>query len=122
MMWPYAASALTSMRLRLPRMREYYGRAVEIADAIRGLPGLEILPNPVVSPMMHIRLSVGLDDFRERVGEIARSDKIWTFSRPYVSEGPTLQRFELHVGDATLELSVDEIRQLFERLLGVPRA
>jgi threonine aldolase len=122
MMWPYAASALTSMRLRLPRMREYYGRAVEIADAIRGLPGLEILPSPVVSPMMHIRLSVGLDDVRDRVGEIARSDKIWTFSRPYVSEGPTLQRFELHVGDATLELSVDEIRRLFERLLGVPRA
>ncbi len=121
MMWPYAASALTSMRSRLPRMPEYYRRAVEIADAIRGLPGLEILPDPVVSPMMHIRLSVRLDDFRDRVQEIARSDKIWTFARPY-SEGLTLQRFEFNVGDATLELSVDEIRSLFERLLGVSRA
>jgi hypothetical protein len=47
---------------------------------------------------------------------IARSDGVWTFARPFVSEGPALQRCELSVGDATLELSADEIAGLFGRL------
>jgi hypothetical protein len=34
--------------------------------------------------------------------------------------GPKLQEFELHVGDATLELSPEEIRDLFARLVGAP--
>jgi threonine aldolase len=116
MLWPYAASALTALHTRLPRMPAYYRHAVAIAAAIRDLPGVEVLPEPVQSPMMHLRLSVALDEFRTRVIDIARSERIWTFSRPFVSEGPRLQRFELSVGDATLEVSPAEVRDLFERL------
>jgi threonine aldolase len=120
MLWPYAASALTVLRSRLPLMPKYYRHAVAIARAVRDLPGVEVLPEPVQSPMMHVRFSVGLDELRARVADIAKSEKIWTFSRPFFSEGPTLQRFELQVGDATLQLSPGEVRGLFERLLGAP--
>jgi hypothetical protein len=65
---------------------------------------------------------VTLDDLRARIIDIAKSEKIWTLSRPWSSEGPRLQRYELHVGDATLQLSVEEIRGLFERLAGVQAA
>ena len=71
-LWPYAASALSALRARLPRMPAYYRHAVAIAEAVRGLPGVEVLPDPVQSPMMHLRFSVDLDAFRERVVEIAR--------------------------------------------------
>jgi threonine aldolase len=117
-MWPYAASALTALRERLPRMPKYYRHARAIARAVRDIPGVEVMPSPVQSPMMHVRFSVTLEDLKARVIEIAKTDGIWTFSRPWVSEGPTLQRFELHVGDATLQLSASEIRGLFERLAG----
>lgn len=120
MMWPYAASALTVLRERLPRMPTYYRHALAIARAVRDVPGVEVIPRPVQSPMMHVRFSTTLDDLRARVIKIAKSEKIWTFSRPWVSEGPTLQRFEVHVGDATLQLSPREIRRLFERLVGLP--
>jgi hypothetical protein len=73
----------------------------------------------VQSPMMHVRFAARLDRLRARVIAIARSDKIWTFSRPFVSEGPALQRYELQVGDATLALTPKEVRALFERLIGV---
>ena len=119
MMWPYAASALTVLRERLPRMPRYYRHAMAIARAVRDIPGVEIMPNPVRSPMMHVRFSVSLEDLEARVIEIAKTEKIWTFSRTWVSEGPMLQRFELHVGDATLQLEPDEIRNLFERLVGL---
>jgi threonine aldolase len=118
MLWPYAASALTVLRSRLPMMPRYYQHARAIARAVRDIPGVEVLPNPVQSPVMHIRFAVTLARLQARVIDIARSEKVWMFSRPWASEGPRLQRFELHVGDATLELSANEIRGLFERLAG----
>ncbi len=118
MMWPYAASALTVLRSRLPMMPRYFKHAVAIGRAIAEVPGVEVLPDPVRSPMMHVRVPISLTEMRRRVIDIAKSEKVWTFSRPFFSEGPRLQRFELSVGDATLELGVDEIRSLFARLAG----
>jgi threonine aldolase len=119
MMWPYAASALTVLRSRLPLMPRYHRHALAIARAVRDIPGVEVLPTPVQSPMMHVRFAARLDRLRARVIAIARSEQIWTFSRPFVSEGPALQRYELHVGDATLALTPKEVRGLFERLVGL---
>jgi threonine aldolase len=120
MLWPYAASALSVLRSRRPLMPKYYRHAVAIGRAVRDLPGVEVLPDPVQSPMMHLRLSVGLDELRARVIDIAKSEKVWTFPRPFVSEGPRLQRIEFQVGDATLEFTVDEVRGLLERLVREP--
>jgi threonine aldolase len=120
-MWPYAASALAALRLRLPRMPRYYRHCVAIADAVRDLPGVEVLPFPVQSTLMHVRFSVDLETLREQVAEIARSEKVMTFGRPWASVGPRLQEFEFQVGDATLELSAEEIRDLFARLTGASR-
>jgi threonine aldolase len=117
-LWPYAASSLSALRTRLPRMPAYYRHALAIATAIRDVPGIDVLPDPIQSPMMHLRLSVSLDEFRERTVQIARSDKVWMFSRAWASLGPNLQEFELSVGDATLKLSPDQIRELFVRLTG----
>jgi threonine aldolase len=120
-MWPYAASALAALRLRLPRMPAYYRHCVAIADGVRDLPGVEVLPDPVQSTLMHVRFSVDLETLRGRVAQIARSEKVMTFVRPWSSLSPRLQEFEFQVGDATLELSVEEIRDLFARLAGTSR-
>jgi threonine aldolase len=120
MLWPYAASALTALRAQLPLMPKYYRHALRVARALRDLPGVEVLPDPVQSPMMHIRLHTGVEDFRAQVIDIAKSEHIWTFARPFFSEGPRLQRVELQVGSATLELSAQEIRGLLERLVAKP--
>jgi threonine aldolase len=121
-LWPYAAAAQTALRMRLPRMPAYYRHAHAIAAAVRDIPGIEVMPEPVQSPMMHVRFSADLDAIRERVVDIARTDKVWTFARPWASLGPKLQEFELSVGDATLELSPEEIRELFVRMVETPRA
>jgi threonine aldolase len=120
MLWPYAASALAVLRSRLPLMPAYYRHAQAIARAVRDVPGVEVLPDPVQSTLMHIRFSATLKDLQRRVIDIAKAEGIWTFSRTWASEGPRLQRFELHVGDATMALSAAEIRALFERLVGSP--
>ncbi|MGH9029707.1 MAG: threonine aldolase family protein [Acidimicrobiales bacterium] len=116
-MWPYAASALTVLHERLPKMSRYYRHAVAIAKALQGAPGVEVLPCPVQAPMMHLRLKVTVEELRARAIEIAESDRVWTFSRPFVSEGSHLQRCELSVGDATLEISAAEMRSIIGRLV-----
>jgi threonine aldolase len=121
-LWPYAAAARTALHMRLPKMPAYYRHALAIATAVRDIPGIEVMPEPVQSPMMHVRFSASLDAIRERVVDIARTDKVWTFARPWSSLGPKLQEFEFSVGDATLELSPDEIRDLFVRMVETPRA
>ena len=71
--------------------------------------------------MMHVRLAVTAEQLRARAIEIAESDGIFTFGRPFQSDSPRWQRCELSVGDATLGLPAAEIRLLFERLVGGTR-
>ncbi len=116
-MWPFAAAAMSALDRRLPMMPRYHRHAVAIGRALKDVPGVEVLPYPVQSAMMHLRLSVGRKELRDRALAIARRDGVWTFASPFVSEGPRLQRVELPVGDATLQLKPDEIRSLISRLV-----
>jgi threonine aldolase len=120
MMWPYAASARTVLAARLPRMPAYFRHAKAIAKALRGVEGVEVLPDPPQSPMLHVRLAVSLDGLVANAKSIARSNSVWTFARPFATEGPALQRCELSVGDATLALSSEEIATLLGRLATTP--
>ena len=117
MMWPYAASARTVLATRLPRMPAYFRHAKAIGRALRGVHGVEVLPDPPQSPMLHVRLAVTLDGLIANAKRIARTDKVWTFARPFATEGPALQRCELSVGAATMELSAEEVAGLIGRLV-----
>ena len=115
-MWPYAASALNVLEMRLPRMGTYYRHAVNISKALVNLPGVEVLPSTVQSSMMHLRLALTADELRERALDIARREKVWTFARPFASDGGSLQRIEFTVGDATLLFTPEEVRDLIGQL------
>lgn len=116
-LWPYAASALSSLQLRGDRFAEYFDRAQKISRVLQRIDGIEILPFPVQSPMMHVRVSGPVDSVRSRMLDVARKERVWMFGGPYDTEGPKLQRFEFNVGDATMAFSIKEIGQLFERVV-----
>lgn len=118
MMWPYAASALTVLRERPVLMAKYFRHARAIARELREIEGLEVLPERVQSPMMHVRLSGSVKQIHQRVLEIVTKQKVMTFSRPYTSEGPRLQRFEFQVGSATMAFTPREVAHLFKQLTG----
>jgi threonine aldolase len=120
-LWPYAASALTSLRQRGDRFASYYEHAQKIARVLKRIDGIEILPFPVQSPMMHVRVSGRCDSVRARMIDIARRDGVWMFGGAYDTEGPALQRFEFNVGDATMDFTLKEIGQLFERVVASGR-
>jgi threonine aldolase len=116
-MWPYAAAALAALRTRLPLMPRYFEHALSVAEALKDLPGVRVLPNPPQSPMMHLQLEVTVPALEQRALHLADREKIWTMPRPFATEGPDLQRVELSVGDGTLEFEPGEVRDLVDRLV-----
>lgn len=117
-LWPYAASALQCLGERLPRMAAYHEHALAIADALRDVDGVRVLPDPPQAPMMHIALATTAEELEARALRIAARDGIWTYPRAYAADGPSLQRIELSVGDATLGFSAEEVRDLIAELAG----
>jgi hypothetical protein len=49
---------------------------------------------------------------------MAEDERIWTWPRSAPTGSSHLQRVELEVGDATLEISPEEFRDVLQRLLG----
>lgn len=118
-LWPYAASALTVLEDRLPKMPRYYAHAVAIAEALQTLPDVLVMPNPPETPMMHLVLPVTKRQLADNARAIAERTGVWTFFRPFASDAPTRQRIEFTVGDATLEFSPEAVRTLIGQLAGV---
>ena len=116
-LWPGAASALSCLRRRLPLMGDYLQRAREIADTVRDLPGVTVVPDPPQTPMLHLVLRTGPDAFRAAARSLAE-DGLWTWEQPTATGVPESVRVELPVGDATLALELDEIRGAVATLAG----
>jgi threonine aldolase len=116
-LWPGAASALSCLRRRLPLMPAYLERAREIADAVRDLPGVTVVPDPPQTPMLHLLLRTGAEDFRAAVRALAE-DGLWTWERSMTTGDPAVQRVELSVGDATMALPPSAIRDAVATLAG----
>src|SRR4051794_1050177 len=109
-LWPGAASALSCLRPRLPLMPAYLRRAREIADAVRDLPGVTVVPDPPQTPMLHLLLRTGPEQFRAAARTLAE-DGLWTWERAQPTGDAGVVRVELSVGDATVALTVEEIRE-----------
>ena len=115
-MWPYAAAALHGLRTRLPRMAAYLQRAREIADAIRDLPGVEVVVDPPQAPMLHIRLRTGHEAVLQAALELA-TERGWSVPfRSGPSESPRWRVIELAVGESTMEWPLDDVRSAIARL------
>jgi threonine aldolase len=118
-LWPYAASCLAALRLRLPRMAEYHRHGLAIADALRGAPGIELVPDPPHTSHLHLLLGRDADGLRAASLHVARERRIWTFARSSPTGIPDVQRVELAIGDATLGFTPEEIGELLQDLLTI---
>jgi threonine aldolase len=116
-LWPYAASALTGLRTRLPLMPRYFEHAQAIAALLREVPGVTVLPDPPQTPMMHLLVRASAEDLKAGIRRVAEQQGIWTWRAPMPTQDPAVQMFELSVGDATLELSAQEVRDAVAALV-----
>jgi threonine aldolase len=108
-LWPGAASALSCLRRRLPRMPQYLDRARAIADVVRDLRGVTVVPDPPQTPMLHLLLRTSPEAFEAAARTLAEQG-LWTWEKPMPTGDPGVQRVEFSVGDATMALSIDDVR------------
>jgi threonine aldolase len=108
-LWPNAASALTCLAQRLPRMGQYMQHATAIAAVLREVPGVTVIPDPPQSPMMHLLLGTTADRFTAAARALAADKRIWSWPQPATTADPSVQRVELSVGDATCALEPTEV-------------
>jgi threonine aldolase len=116
-MWPNAASALASLRRRLPRMPGYLQHAQAIAAALAGLDGVRVVPDPPQVPMMHLLLATPRPCFLAAARRLAAERQTWTWPNAMTTLDPGVQRVELSVGDATCKLAPEEVRDIIADLL-----
>jgi threonine aldolase len=108
-LWPNAASALTCLADRLPRMGEYLRHATAIAAALREVPVVTVIPDPPQTPMMHLLLGTTAERFTAAARALATEQGIWAWPQAMATADPAVQRVELSVGDATCVLGPEEV-------------
>jgi threonine aldolase len=107
-LWPNAASALSQLRVRLPKFPGYLEHARAIASELRNVPGVMVIPDPPQTSMMHFQLATTREQFVDAVRRLAAEQGIWTWADPMTTADPAVQRVELSVGDATCEFTPAE--------------
>jgi threonine aldolase len=116
-MYPLVLSAQKGLRERLGLMEAYHAKAKEIAALLATFEGIEIVPDPPHTNMMHLFLRGGRDALEAAALDVARETGIWLFYRLAPTPLPGFTLFELAVGEATLDLSGQEIVDVFRMVL-----
>lgn len=121
-LFPYVLSARVAIAERLARMPAYGERARAIAERLRALPGIEIVPESPPTNMMHLYLHGPKEQLEAAALAVAKETGVWLFGKLQPGPIPTRSLFELVVGDAALALSDDDIAGLFEALFARAKA
>jgi len=116
-MWPVAASGLAGLHRRGPRMPRYVAHAREICAELSTIDGVTVVPDPPVTNMAHVYMRVDRGALRTALRSLAEEEKTWTWSWVATTDLPDHVYVELTVGDATLEWSPGEVRDLVAGLI-----
>lgn len=116
-LYPYVLSAQKGLRDRIGRMETYHHKAIEVAELLATFPQIEVVPNPPHTNMMHVYIRGDAQKMQQAALAVAQESGTWLSSWFAPTAIPTYCKFELTVGDATLDLSSNDITQLFQTLL-----
>jgi len=111
-----AITAKMGMDRHLPKMPDYVSKAQEVASILSHFPGVRVMPEHPPTNMMHVYFPGDGERLIEAALDAAEQEKVCLF----LGLGEK-NKVELWCGEASLELSKDEITRLFERLIDAPK-
>jgi threonine aldolase len=114
---PYVVAAETALEERLERMPAYLEHARALAAALATVDGVEIVPDPPQTPLFHVHLHGERAALADAALSVAEERKVFLFADPSSTTSPRRQRHEVMVGEVTLALSPDELRELYTEIL-----
>jgi threonine aldolase len=112
-MYPFVLSAKAGMAERLSKMGLYHEKAKSLASALQKIPEILIAPEVPHTNMMRVYLKGDLEALKAREQQLARQHDLRLFESLLPAPIPGYGYFELTVGDATLDVSTEEVAKLF---------
>jgi threonine aldolase len=116
-MYPYVIAAERALDERLERMSVHLDHARALAAALTTLDGVEVVPDPPQTPLFHLVLRGEHERLVEAALSVAEERKVFLFAEPSSTVSPHWQRHEVMVGEVTLQLEPDEVRELYQEIL-----
>ncbi len=113
-LFPFAATALPGLDHRIAAMPRFLAHARAIAEAVRAVPAVIVVPDPPQTPLFHLHLRGDRETLERRALEVARASGVWLFHHLEPTVIPGVSRLELTVGEPALEVAPDEAADLFE--------
>jgi len=114
---PFVVTAEAGLDSRLDRVATYVGHARAIAAELATVNGLEIVPDPPQTPMFHLHLKGDADRLAEAAISVAEERRVFLFAEPSTTSSPRWHRHEVMVGETTLALEPEELRELYVEVL-----
>jgi threonine aldolase len=116
-MHPFVVSAETALAERLDDPPRYLTYARALATALSEVDGLEVVPNPPQTAMFHVLLRGDGDRLSDAALTVAEERKVFVFGDPSSTTSPSWQRHEVMVGEASLAIPPEELRDLYAEIL-----
>ncbi len=108
-MYPYAIAAREGLRTELPLMPQYHARAVELAAALRDVPGVAVSPDPPACNAFVVHLDGEHAALLAARDAVAESRGLIAFQHLTQTAHPRVCSFELIVGANALALGTARI-------------
>ena len=116
-MHPYLVSVETALEERLDRAPAFLAHARAIAASLATVDGLEVVPDPPQTALFHVLLRGERARLSEAALDVAEDRKVFVFGDPSSTTSPSWQKVEVMVGDVSLAIEPDELRDLFAEIL-----
>jgi threonine aldolase len=116
-LFPFAASAQRGLDELLPQMPHFLEHARALAEALRELPGVRVVPDPPQTPLFHLHVRGEMEVIRERAFRIADERRVWLFDTLGPTAAPDVSKVELSIGEPALEIPPEEAAELFQMLV-----
>ena len=114
---PFVVSAEKALDERLERAPVYLEHARKLAGALATVDGVEVVPDPPHTAVFHVLLRGERERLSDAALSLAEERKVFLFGDPSTTTSPSWQKLEVMVGEPTLALEPDELRDLFAEIL-----
>jgi hypothetical protein len=112
-----ALSAERGLDELLPRMPAYVRKAREIGVALARLDGVDVVPDPPQVAMLHVHVRGELERLSDALFELAKERRTLIAGYFAPTALPRVQKTELSIGAASLDVPTAEIAELYAELV-----
>jgi len=115
---PMIASVAMRLDARLAQLDACYARTLSLAEALSGVPGLEVNPATPHTNMLHLYLAAPAETVLDRRDAIAERDGVWLIGGARPAEVPGWCVTEIYVGDTLVEQDNERVVAWLGELAG----